>query len=172
MVIPLHKFVNLTIFNGDNTLLSLLKLSEERKRDIMVFAHTHLLAGHLIRDETIQKAKQIQSWTGMKAWIADYVKGCATCQQNKILTHCPKVSLYQITTEEGTLPFQRVAMDLIIGLPTHKGKDMILTIVDHECSRATIFLSCSITITGPGIAQLYIDHIYQWFRLPTKIISN
>ena len=26
----------------------------------------------------------------MKEWIADYVKGCAICQQNKILTHCTK----------------------------------------------------------------------------------
>ena len=28
------------------------------------------------------------------------------------------------------------------------------------------------TITGPGIAQLYMDHVYQWFGLPTEIISN
>jgi hypothetical protein len=27
-------------------------------------------------------------------------------------------------------------------------------------------------ITGPGITQLYQNHIFQWFRLPTKIISN
>ena len=96
----------------------------------------------------------------MTTWITDYVKGCATCQQNKILTHKPKTPLYRITTEEGTLPFQRIAMDLITGLPRHKGKDAILTIVDHGCSRATIFLPCSITITGPEIAQLYKDHVY------------
>src|SRR6266699_5057253 len=28
------------------------------------------------------------------------------------------------------------------------------------------------TITSPGIAQLYLDNIYQWFGLPTKIISD
>ena len=28
------------------------------------------------------------------------------------------------------------------------------------------------TISGPGIAQLYLDNIYRWFGLPTKIISN
>ena len=108
----------------------------------------------------------------MKAWIADYVKGCVMCQQNKILTHRPKVPLYQITTEEGTLPFQRVAMDLITGLLMHKGKDAILTIVDHGCSRAAIFLPCLMMITGPGIAQLYMDHVYQWFGLPMKVISD
>ena len=138
----------------------------------MVFTHTHPSAGHSGRDETIQKAKQIQSWTGMKAWIVDYVKGCATCQQNKILTHHSKTPLYWITTEEGTLLFQRVAMDLITGLPIHKGKDAILTIIDHGCSKAAIFLPCTTTITGPEIAQLYMDHMYRWFGLPTKVISN
>ena len=98
--------------------------------------------------------------------------GCATCQQNKILTYKLKTPLYRITTEEGTLPFQRIAMDLITGLPKHKGKDAILTIVDHGCSRAAIFLPCSTTITGPEIAQLYMDHVYRWFGLPTKVISD
>ena len=63
-------------------------------------------------------------------------------------------------------------MDLITGLPKHNGKDAILTIVDHGCSRAAIFLPCTTTITGLGIAQLYMDHVYRWFGLPTKIISD
>ena len=63
-------------------------------------------------------------------------------------------------------------MDLITGLPPVKGKDAILTIVDHGCSRAAIFLPCSTTITGPGIAQLYLDHVYKWFGLPKKVISD
>jgi hypothetical protein len=63
-------------------------------------------------------------------------------------------------------------MDLITGLPKHKGKDAILTIVDHGCSRAAVFLPCMITITELGIAQLYMDHIYKWFGLSTKVISD
>jgi len=63
-------------------------------------------------------------------------------------------------------------MDLITGLPPIKGKDTILTIVDQGCSRATIFLACNTTITRPGIAQLYMDHMFRWFRLPIKVISD
>ena len=63
-------------------------------------------------------------------------------------------------------------MDLITGLPPHKGYDTILTIVDHGCSRAAIFLPCTTKITGLGIALLYLEHIYQWRGLPTKVISN
>ncbi len=108
----------------------------------------------------------------MHQWIADYIKGCAVCQQDKILTHQTKTPLYHITTKEGTLPFQQIAMDLITGLLQHHRHNTILTIVDHGCSRAAIFLPCSDTIMGPGITQLYLDYVYRWFGLPTKMISD
>ncbi len=69
-------------------------------------------------------------------------------------------------------PFTQIAMDLIMGLPKSQGFDSILTIVDHGCSRGTIFLPCQSTVTGPQIAQMYYQHIYPWFRLPSWIISD
>ncbi len=132
----------------------------------------HPTARHPGWDETIRKAAKILKWPGMHQWISNYVKGCANCQQNKILTHQRKVPLYQITTKEGTLPFQQIAMDLIIGLPQQDGHNAILTIIDHGCSQVAIFLPCSNTITGPGIAHLYLDHIYWWFGLPSHMISD
>src|SRR6266478_2161732 len=147
-------------------------LPELSKRNLMTLIHDHPTARHPGCDETIQKATEILPWTGMHQWIASYIKGCATCQQNKILTHQTKVPLYHITTKEGTLPFQQIAMDLITGLPQHHRHNAILTIVDHGCSHTAIFLPCSNTITGPGIAQLYLDYVYQWFGLPTKMISD
>ena len=125
----------------------------------MILYHDHPTAGHPGRDETLRQTQEKYHWTGMKDWIAEYIKGCSTCQQNKIQTHKVKTPLYRIGTEEGVRPFQHVAMDLITGLPPYKGCDAILTIVDHGCSRAAIFLPCSTTITGPGIAQLYIDNV-------------
>jgi len=147
-------------------------LSETLKRNLMALIHDHPTAGHPGHDETIRKTMEVLPWTGMHQWITDYVKGCATCQQNKILTHRTKIPLYHIMTKEGTLPFQQIAMDLITGLPQHQGHNSILTIVDHGCSRAAIFLPCSDTITSPGIAQLYLDYVYRWFGLPTKMISD
>jgi hypothetical protein len=108
----------------------------------------------------------------MNTWITNYVKGCATCQQNKIITHKACTPAYHIPTTDHTLPFQQVAMDLITGLPMCNGKDAILTIVDHGCSRVAIFLPCTTTITGAGIAQLYLDNVYRWFSLPIKVISD
>ena len=63
-------------------------------------------------------------------------------------------------------------MDLITGLPKSNTYDAILTIVDHGCTHAALFLPCHTTITGPGIVQLYLEHVYRWFGLPTKVISD
>ena len=137
-----------------------------------MLVHNHPTAGHPGRDETLRQAQKHIKWEGMKAWIADYIAGYAICQQNKNLTHRPRIPLYRITTPEDTLPFQQITMDLITGLPNIQGKDIILTIVNHGCSRAAVFLPCSITITGPGIAALYLKHIYPWFGLLKKVITD
>ena len=69
-------------------------------------------------------------------------------------------------------PFQIVAMDLITQLPKSQGSDTILTIVDQGCTRVAIFLPCTMLITAEGVAQLYMEHVYRWFGLPTKVISD
>ena len=63
-------------------------------------------------------------------------------------------------------------MDLITQLPKSQGSDAILTIVDQGCTRVAIFLPCTTSITAEGVAQLYMEHVYHWFGLPTKVISD
>jgi transposase InsO family protein len=63
-------------------------------------------------------------------------------------------------------------MDLITQLPNSNGHDAILTIVDHGCTRAALFLPCTTNVTGEGIAKLYLDNVYRWFGIPSKIILD
>ena len=86
--------------------------------------------------------------------------------------HCLKTPLYRILSDPEAKPFSHIAMDLITGLPNSKGYNAILTIIDHRCSRGTIFLPCTTTITRPQIAKLYLDHLYWWFGLPKRVISD
>ena len=134
--------------------------SDQFLRNILQELHDHPTAGHPGRDETLRKVRELYQWPKMNQWVADYVKGCATCQQNKIQTHKKRTPIFGITTMPNMKPFSQIALDLITGLPQSNGKDAILTIVDHGCFRAAIFIPCTITITGPGIAQLYLRNIY------------
>jgi hypothetical protein len=121
-----HHFINATTVEEGP--------SKDQKKALILLTHDHVTVGHPGHDEMIRKVKKLRQWQGMNKWITDYVKGCTTCQQNKIITHWIKTLLYRITMKEGTLPFKQVTMDLIMGLPKHNGKDAILTIIDHGCS--------------------------------------
>jgi hypothetical protein len=79
MILPPHCFIN-TIRTEEEP-------SIDQKKVLMLLTHNHPTMGHPGCDEMIRKAKKLRQWQGMNQWIADYIKGCATCQQNKINTH-------------------------------------------------------------------------------------
>jgi hypothetical protein len=147
------------------------QLSDDDKRLILHQCHDDPTAGHPGRDNTIALVKRHHNWVGMDNWIRKYVEGCATCQQNKNL---PKKATpeYRIPVPVTAVPFEVIAMDLVTQLPESNGYDAILTIVDHGCTRAALFLPCKTNITGAEIARLYFDHVYRWFGLPKRIISD
>jgi transposase InsO family protein len=57
-------------------------------------------------------------------------------------------------------------------LPTSQGYDSVLTIVDHGCSKAAIFLPCHKTIDATGVAVLYSARIFPFYGIPKRIISD
>ena len=146
--------------------------NDELKRDLLHLIHDKPTAAHVGRDWTTYTAKRVAWWPGMSKWVENYVKGCAKCQQNKTLTHRINPPPYKINVPPTAQPFEIVAMDLITQLPNSHGHDAILTIVDHGCTRAALFLPCTTNITGEGIAKLYLDNVYRWFGIPSKIISD
>ena len=108
----------------------------------------------------------------MKKDVEEYVKGCTSCQENKINTHQIKPHLSPITTNTNAEPFEVIAMDFIVKLPKSKGYDMILTITDHDCSKAAIFIPCNEMITTEGVVDLIIKHVFPHYGFPRRVISD
>jgi hypothetical protein len=141
------------------------------KRGVINFYHDSPPAGHPGISNTFELAKRDFWWPNMKQDVEQYVKGCAVCQANKVNTRLLKPSLIPITPEH-TLPFQTIAMDFITKLPISEGYNTILTITDHDCSKAAIFIPCKETITAEGVADLYLKYVYPQFGIPKKVISD
>jgi hypothetical protein len=70
------------------------------------------------------------------------------------------------------MPFETVAMDLIMDLPTSEGLDAIFTITNYNTTKATVFIPCNKTIDALNAAQLYTKHVFPYYGAPRKIISN
>ena len=142
------------------------------RQELMAQFHNSPTAGHPGRDNTLTLVSQHYWWPGMNTWVEWYIAGCAHCQQSKICTTKKKTPLYRIPGDPSMQPFNVIALDLITQLPKANGHDTILTVVDQGCSRATIFLPCHTTITGEGVALLYLKHLFPWFTVPSRVISN
>ncbi len=85
---------------------------------------------------------------------------------DKINTHHQKPRLFLIATDPEAQPFEVVAMDFITKLPPSNGYDSILTIMDHNCTKATIFIPCNETITSEGLAKTYLQNVYPHYGIP------
>ena len=104
--------------------------------------------------------------------VKDYVKGCADCQCNKVNNQTVKALLSPIFAKTDVLPFEAVSMDFIIKLPQLNGYDSILTVTDHDCTKAVILISFNETITAEGVAKLYLEHIFKHVGLPKTLIHD
>src|SRR5712675_1617348 len=89
------------------------------RHEILQLLHDAPTAGHPSWDETFTQVSCSYWWPGMRAWVTDYITGCAVCQQNKNITHHTCTPLYRIPTPENPPPSQQLALDLINGLPPH-----------------------------------------------------
>jgi hypothetical protein len=65
-----------------------------------------------------------------------------------------------------------ITVNFITKLPLSYGNDTILTIIDHNISKASIFLPCKETINAVGVAELYAMHVFPHYGIPLKVISN
>ena len=145
---------------------------EELRRQLLLQYHDHPLAGHPgIANTTAGLIKDFW-WPTLKRFIAEYVRGCATCQSTKPNTTRPKPPLMPIITTGVQLPFETISLDLITDLPTSQGYDSVLTVVDHGCSKAAIFLPCHKTIDATGVATLYSAWIFPFYGILKRIISD
>ncbi len=70
------------------------------------------------------------------------------------------------------MPFETVALDFITKLPQSQGYDSILSVTDHDCSKAAIFIPCREAAMAEEMAGLIIQHIFPHFGLPRRFISD
>jgi hypothetical protein len=80
--------------------------------------------------------------------------------------------LFPITPDPLAQPYSTVALDLIVDLSKSEGFDSILTVTDHDVSKAAFFIPCLKTTMGEDLAKLYAIYIFPHFGVPNKVISD
>ncbi|CCM07120.1 uncharacterized protein FIBRA_09454 [Fibroporia radiculosa] len=158
---------NLLVFRGQVYIPKDTKLQQ----DLIKEAHDSPTTGHPGCYKTQEILQRTYWWPTLARDVNDYVTGCATCQENKVITHRNSPDLMPISTEHH-LPFQSIAMEFIMDLPQSNGFDSCLVVTDHDCAKAMVFIPCNKTVTASETATLYQNHVFRRFGLPVKAISN
>jgi hypothetical protein len=169
---PIH---NLTTLDGTHwyhgTALVIV-VNDELRRGVISLFHDHKASGHPGITKTLQLIAPYYWWPNMKTFVTKYIKGCAICQMSKINCNPAHPPLFPISPIENARPFETIALDFITKLPPSGGYDTILTIMDTDCSKASIFLPCHETIDSEGVAALYAAHVTPHYSIPRKVISD
>src|SRR5258708_34715041 len=109
----------------------------------------------------------------MSTFVHEYVKGCGTCQQNKINRRPWKGPLMPIPGPKDPRPFRQISMDLLTDLPpSEKGYDTLLVVVDHGLTKGLVLIPTRKTLTSTGTAKLLNDNVLKRFGFPLNIISD
>src|SRR5579863_1951974 len=110
------------------------------KRGVITLFHNSPTTGHPGIAKTTEAINTNYWWPGMHNDIMEYIKGCTTCQITKTNTNLNRPTIFPITPEPNARPFKTVAIDLITDLPESNGYNTILTVTDHDCSKAAFFI--------------------------------
>jgi hypothetical protein len=147
-------------------------VNDELRRGVISLFHDHKASGHPGITKTLQLITPYYWWPNMKTFVTEYIKGCAICQMSKINRNPAHPPLFPISPIENACPFETIALDFITKLPPSGGYDTILTIMDTDCSKASIFLPCHETIDLEGVAALYAAHMTPHYGIPHKVILD
>ena len=134
--------------------------------------HDLPIHGHPGISRTTDLIQRRYWWLRLWQDVIQYVRGCAECPRHKVNTRPTKASLTPIFPEPKVNPFEVIALDFITKLPKSHKYDSILTITDHDCSKASIFIPCKEEITAEGVAELFVQRVFRHYGLPQKIISD
>ena len=134
--------------------------------------HDARLAGHPGVGAMLKKVLKHLWWPTIHRDVRQYVRGCQTCQTAKVNTHptAPPITPHDVSTNP--FPFKQVSVDLVTDLPSNRGCDSILTIVDQGLTKGVFFLPTNKTASSAEIAKLYHDAVYPNYRIPDAVISN
>jgi hypothetical protein len=94
---------------------------ETVQKELLEWYHDAPTAGHPGMAKTYDAITRSYWWPDIRKFVQEYVKGCATCQANKIITRRNAPPLNPILPQEGAKPFQTIAMDFIVKLPKSQG---------------------------------------------------
>jgi len=139
------------------------------RRQILLWHHVHPWHAHMGVTRTATLVTDSFYWPGIHDDIRKFVSECHSCQTMK------SPSAAEAMMSPLPVPsacWRIVSVDMITQLPrTQSGHDCVVVFVD-QCSKMARIITSVSTLSGPGFATLFFQHIYPHYGLPLGICSD
>src|SRR4051794_25451824 len=140
------------------------------RQDILYDHHDSPCAGHLGQARTLELVRRQFFWPTLVKDTKEYVNSCEECQRNKPSHQKAAAMLQPLPIPDRK--WDVVTMDFITQLPpTKNGHDAIFVVVD-KLSKTIKAIPTVTTVTAPEVADLFFQHVFRHFGLPSIIISD
>lgn len=137
-----------------------------QQRVLHALHNGNLAGGHRGRESTYDKIKRRFWWKGISKDVKNFVRACDICQTVK-----GAQQLHAGLTPIKTVPFKRMVMDFMSGIPeTVRGMKYILALVCPDSGR-TILTPCK-TRSGIEVANAILNAIILGGYTPEEIQSD
>ena len=137
--------------------------------------HDHPTAGHQGFRKTLDLVRREYYWPSMRKFVSDYCTTCDPCARAKPSRHKPYGLLKQLPIPER--PWESISLDFIVELPETTSNldsntyNAILVIVER-LTKMAVFIPTVSTLKSPGLAKLYLLHVFSKHGIPSNIVSD
>ena len=108
-------------------------------------------------------------WPRMIDSVSHFIRGCSICATSKPSNR--KLGFY-MPLPVPSRPWESVSMEFVGDLPMSRRQHDYLYVVVDRFSKMCILMPCKKTITAEQIVELYFQHVWVHFGLPTSIFSD
>lgn len=145
------------------------ELTLEEREHIIRESHGSIMAQHFGENKSIQRARELGTWTNMETDIVDFIRKCHTCQNHKL--NRTKRRSEAIIPDTPTSPNNKIAMDIFGPLPvTSQGHEYILSIQDM-LTKYLVLIPLKNT-QSESITEHLFDHFIYIFGSPKQILTD
>ncbi|CAO1629501.1 unnamed protein product [Parajaminaea phylloscopi] len=143
--------------------------SEPLRTKLLAQAHDSPLSGHPGREKTFDLVSRQYTWPTLRQDVANFVAECPVCQRTKPTRRKPAGLLRPLPIPDR--PWSSISMDHITALPSSKGHNAILVIVDRF-SKMAHFIPARTTDTALDLASQFVNEIVRLHGFPNDIVSD
>lgn len=143
--------------------------AKDIQKQVLLEFHSSPIGGHAGNIRTLSRITAQFFWPSLKEDVKTFVQACSVCQQAKTSQLHPAGLLQPLPIPQKI--WEDVSMDFITGLPSSRGYQVILVVVDR-LSKYAHFATLKTGFTSSQVADRFFDRVVKLHGLPSTIVSD